>query len=164
MVSLDDLREEMKKRLEIDKQLKNVEVNADSIDEALADAAIQFDTKTKNLEYEVVEKGSKGFFGIGKKNWKIRIYQSPESLIEKQKSSNLDMFGNEIVGDITPVVENRVLFTLTNEIIGNMDVSEVNKIKTMPITTEPTFPKLTFETCPDLPVTVVYCFLPVVDN
>ncbi len=95
MVSLDDLREEMKKRLEIDKQLKNVEVNADSIDEALADAAIQFDTKTKNLEYEVVEKGSKGFFGIGKKNWKIRIYQSPESLIEKQKSSNLDMFGNE---------------------------------------------------------------------
>ena len=70
MYSLEKIRKEMAKRLELDNQLNCVEVNADSVDEALADASVQLDTKLNGLEYEVVERGSNGFLGIGKKPWK----------------------------------------------------------------------------------------------
>lgn len=80
MVTLDFIREEMKKRLAQDSQVHSVEVNADTIDEALADAAVQLDTVVKNLQYEIVEKGSDGFLGMGKKPWKLKIYQDPATI------------------------------------------------------------------------------------
>ena len=51
----------------------------------------------------------------------FKIIDSPSLKVSKHKYMYsdivlIDTFGNEIVGDITPVVENRVLFTLTNEI------------------------------------------------
>ena len=55
MVTLDKIRQDMKSRLDIDKDLHQVDVNADTIDEALADAAVQLDTKVANLQYEIVE-------------------------------------------------------------------------------------------------------------
>ena len=84
MVSLDKIREEMKKRLELDNQLFAVDVHADTVEEALADASVQLDTKLSCLQYEVIEKGSNGFLGIGKKPWKLKIYQNAESIKKKK--------------------------------------------------------------------------------
>ncbi|MFA6856952.1 MAG: FapA family protein [Treponema sp.] len=95
MVSLENIREDMKVFLERDNKMHNVDVNADSVDEALVDASVQLDTKTANLEYEVVEKGSNGFLGIGKKPWKLRIYQNQATLNLSRKSVSDDLFGNE---------------------------------------------------------------------
>ena len=53
MVTLDVIREEMRKRLQMDKELHMVEVHADTIDEALQDAAVQLDCKVSNLQYEL---------------------------------------------------------------------------------------------------------------
>ena len=47
MVSLEKIRADMQHLLERDKQLHNVDVHAESIDEALADAAVQLDTKAE---------------------------------------------------------------------------------------------------------------------
>ena len=94
MVSLDKIREEMQRRLVIDRELNSVEVNADTIDEALADASVQLDTRVNDLEFEVVEKGSNGFLGIGKKPWKLRIYQNQEVAAKKRKSASDDLFAN----------------------------------------------------------------------
>ena len=87
MVSLDDIREELKKRLELDNKLHHVEVHASTVDEALADAAVQLDVRTDKLEYEVIERGSDGFLGIGKKPWKLKIYQDPETIIKKTEGA-----------------------------------------------------------------------------
>lgn len=92
MYSLDKIRDELSKRLQIDKGLNSVEVNALTIDEALADASVQLETKLNGLEYEVVEKGSRGFLGIGKKPWKLRIYQNPEVTAAKRKTSSDELF------------------------------------------------------------------------
>lgn len=80
MVTLDSIRKDMAKMHERDKDISCVEVRADTIDEALADAAVQFNTKISNLEYEVLEKGFDGFMGIAKKPWAIRVYQNPETV------------------------------------------------------------------------------------
>ena len=74
MVDLDQIRIEMQNRLKMDKELHSVIVNADSIDEALSDASVQLDTRVPNLLFEVIEKGSDGFMGLGKKPWKLQIY------------------------------------------------------------------------------------------
>ena len=94
MVSLEKIREEMKSRLSIDKDLHTVEVRAESIDEALADASIQLETKVSNLEYEVLERGSNGFLSIGKKSWLLRIYQNPETVALKKKAYSDELFGD----------------------------------------------------------------------
>ena len=106
MVSLDKIREEMQRRLVIDRELNSVEVNADTIDEALADASVQLDTRVNDLEFEVVEKGSNGFLGIGKKPWKLRVYQNPEFNDKKKKAVGDDLF-IETNEDGSPVITNR---------------------------------------------------------
>ena len=62
MVDLTRIRKDMKDLLDIDKDLHSVEVIANSIDEALADASVQLDAKQSNLQYEIIEKGNDGFF------------------------------------------------------------------------------------------------------
>ncbi|QTQ11748.1 FapA family protein [Treponema parvum] len=84
MITLDAIRRDMKTQLKVDKGLQSVDVNADTLEDALADAAIQLDLTASNLEYEVVEKGSQGLWGISKRPWKIRVYQSAKSVSNKK--------------------------------------------------------------------------------
>ena len=85
MITLEEVRKDMKSQWEIDSSLSVVEVNADTLDECLADASTQLDTKVGNLEYEILERGSDGFLGLGKKPWKVRIYQNATVVAEKKK-------------------------------------------------------------------------------
>lgn len=91
MITLDSIRKDMAQMHERDKDIVSVEVRADSLDEALADAAVQFNTKVSNLEYEVLEKGFDGFLGIAKKPWAIRVYQNPETVKKIHSSSSSDV-------------------------------------------------------------------------
>ena len=92
MVTLDKIREDMRSVYSVDKDLLAVEVNADTIDEALADAAVQLDTKIGNLQYEIVEKGSDGFLGLGKKHWCLKIYQDPATVQKTVKLASDGLF------------------------------------------------------------------------
>lgn len=80
MVTLETIRKDMAGLLSKDKDIHFIEVRADTLDEALADAAVQFDTRVANLEYEVVERGFDGFMGIAKKPWFLKVYQNPDTI------------------------------------------------------------------------------------
>ena len=99
MVTLDKIREDMNTLLQVDKNLHFVEVNADTVDEALADAVVQLDTKLSNLHYEVVEKGSDGILGLGKKPWKIMVYQDPKTVKKAARLASEGLFDNEEEGE-----------------------------------------------------------------
>ena len=88
MVTLEQIRTELEKLLEIDKELHYVEVHADTLDEALADAAVQLDCRVAVLEYEIIEAGSDGFMGMMKKPWTIRANVNA-SQIKKTKKSDI---------------------------------------------------------------------------
>ena len=49
-----------------------IEVSAKTTEEAVTEALIQLGTTSDNVEYEVLEKESRGFFGIGSRSAKIR--------------------------------------------------------------------------------------------
>ena len=50
-----------------------IEVSAKTVDEALTEASIKLGVTSSELEYEVIEKGSAGFLGIGSKNAVIKV-------------------------------------------------------------------------------------------
>ncbi|MEE1007721.1 MAG: RNA-binding cell elongation regulator Jag/EloR [Agathobacter sp.] len=50
-----------------------IEISAKSVDDALTEACVQLGTTSDKLEYEVIDKGSNGFLGIGSKNAVIRV-------------------------------------------------------------------------------------------
>ncbi len=85
MVTLEQLRTELTKTLADDQQLQFVEVHADTLDAAIADASLQLDTKVANIEYEVIEAGSNGILGLMRKPWVIRAYENATVVKEKKR-------------------------------------------------------------------------------
>lgn len=61
------------------------EFTAKTVNDAVTNALIALETTRDNLEYEVIEKGSNGFLGIGAKDAKIkaRIKTLPKKTIEE---------------------------------------------------------------------------------
>ena len=57
-----------------------IEVSARTVDDAITEALIKLGTTSDRIEYEVVEKGSSGILGIGRKDAviKVRKKYSPE--------------------------------------------------------------------------------------
>ena len=49
------------------------EISAKTVDDALTEACVKFGTTSDMLEYEVIEKGSSGFLGIGSRNAVIKV-------------------------------------------------------------------------------------------
>ena len=52
-----------------------IEVKAKTIDDAITDALVQLGITSDQIEYEVIEKGTSGFLGIGSKNAVIKVWQ-----------------------------------------------------------------------------------------
>lgn len=52
--------------------MKEITVSAKTVNDAITEASIQLGVSSDQMEYEVIEKGSAGFFGIGSKQAVIR--------------------------------------------------------------------------------------------
>ena len=69
-----------------------ITVTAKTVDEAVTKALIELETTSDKLEYEVVDKGSTGFLGIGAKPAIIRA-QEKESIEDKAMDFLSQIFG-----------------------------------------------------------------------
>lgn len=61
----------------------SIRVSAKTVDDAITEALIQLGVTSDRLEYEVIEKGSAGFLGIGMKQAVIEAKRKPEPKEEK---------------------------------------------------------------------------------
>ena len=75
-----------------------IEVSAKTVEDALTDASVQLGITSDQLEYEIVEKGSSGFLGIGSKNAVIRvkIKSSIEDEVKKFLTSVFNAMNMEV--------------------------------------------------------------------
>ncbi|NOY10081.1 MAG: FapA family protein [Spirochaetes bacterium] len=157
MITLTEIRDYMKEQLERDKKVKSVQIEGESIANALKQASIELGLPVKKLEYEVIEKGTKGIMGIGKKNWKIVAYETrkpaavqretevlsenPEIDLESIKEENkpgevfvrLNNDGvflkvTKPVGKGRSVTERMALSRLSERGVGDYDASLVAKV------------------------------------
>jgi len=76
MITLESVREYMRDQLEADRSTQAIKVSGASVEEALENAAIELGVAMKALEYEIVESGSKGMLGLGRRDWTILAYPS----------------------------------------------------------------------------------------
>lgn len=74
-IDLEQLQEYMRKQSEEDAKNRTLTLEAESIQEALKRASIELATPVRDLEYEVLQKGSSGTLGVGRKPWKIHVYE-----------------------------------------------------------------------------------------
>lgn len=52
-----------------------IEVSAKNVDDAITEASVQLGTTSDCIEFEIIEKGSSGFLGIGSKNAVIKAWK-----------------------------------------------------------------------------------------
>jgi uncharacterized protein (DUF342 family) len=95
----DILREQLKE----DRNIKAVDASGPTLETAVTEAALLLDIPVRRLEYEITEKGSAGFLGTGKKDWKIRAYE--RVLIEKEKFQE-DIFIDPLAAQ-KPVIKDK---------------------------------------------------------
>jgi uncharacterized protein (DUF342 family) len=84
MITLDQIQSFMKVQEAEDKALKRVKATGDTQEEALQQAAIELGLALRKIEYEVLERGSRGTFGIGKKPWVLIAYESRKQREEER--------------------------------------------------------------------------------
>ena len=63
---------------------KSIRVSAKTVDDAITEALIQLGVTSDKLEYEVIEKGSAGFLGIGVKQAVIEARRKEEAIVEDE--------------------------------------------------------------------------------
>ncbi len=85
MIGLEEIKDFMQKEAEKDRKIRYVKAEGLTIEEALKQASIELGIPIRKLEYEVLERGSKGVFGVAKKNWKLIVYETREKEEEKVK-------------------------------------------------------------------------------
>ncbi|MFW6312992.1 MAG: FapA family protein [Spirochaetota bacterium] len=77
MVSLDQIQSFMREQMEHDRG-KGVNVSGVSLEDALHQAAIELGLPIKRIDYEVLERGSRGVMGVGRKPYLLLAYPAPE--------------------------------------------------------------------------------------
>ena len=68
----------------------SIRVSAKTVDDAITEALIQLGVTSDRLEYEVIEKGSAGFLGIGMKQAVIEARRKPEPKEEKVEEPEVE--------------------------------------------------------------------------
>ncbi len=77
MVTLDQIQSYMREELSRDEG-KAVTVSGETLEDALQQAAIELGLPLKRVEYEVLERGTRGMMGVGRKPFLILAYPMPE--------------------------------------------------------------------------------------
>jgi len=75
---LEQLRDFMRQQAEEDRKKRSVQVTGPTIEDALNQASIELGVPVKRIEYEVLERGSKGTLGLGKKDFILIAYEVKE--------------------------------------------------------------------------------------
>jgi uncharacterized protein len=74
VVSLDQIQTYLRQLSSDDSERQFVNVSGDSLEDALQQAAIELSVPVKRIEYEIIERGSRGMLGVGKKAFQIVAY------------------------------------------------------------------------------------------
>ncbi|MCR4422194.1 MAG: FapA family protein [Exilispira sp.] len=74
---------------------KKIEVEAPSLEKAISEACKRLKATLDEIDYEIIQYGTKGFGGIGNKNYKILAYKRPVSEIIETLSEVTEDFEKE---------------------------------------------------------------------
>lgn len=79
------------------RRAEEITVSAKTLDDAITEALVQLGVTSDRLEYDVIEKGSSGFLGIGMKQAVIRAWRK-----EEPKEESVDEIAEELIKEAVP--------------------------------------------------------------
>ena len=85
--------------------MEYIEISAKTVEDALTEALVKLGTTSDNVEYEVIEKGSTGFLGIGSK----------PAIIKIRKKYTIEDNIREFLGKVFNAMNLEVEIVITNE-------------------------------------------------
>ena len=85
--------------------MEYIEVSAKTVEDALTEALVQLGATSDQVEYEVIEKGSSGFLGIGSKSAVIKV----------RKKCSVEDNIREFLGKVFEAMNLEVEIIITNE-------------------------------------------------
>lgn len=91
MVTFDQLQSYMKKSAEEDRDRQYVHVSGETLQDALREAAVELSLPIKKIEYEILESGSSGVLGMGKKPYRILAYPATQQIATESFEEGFDM-------------------------------------------------------------------------
>jgi len=100
MIDFIQLQKIVKEHLEHDRAIRAVDASGPTLEAAVNEAAAMLNTSVRRLEYEIIERGSAGFMGAGKKDWLIRAYE--HAVVKKVVLSEEGL--SEEAADAAPVI------------------------------------------------------------
>lgn len=91
MVSNEEIRDFMSQQIQNDKERTSIHVTGKNVEDALLQGAIELGLPVRRLEYEVLDKGKKGFFGMGHKNSTLIVYEAEKQIhFDNDDDNDLD--------------------------------------------------------------------------
>lgn len=84
----------LNKIIEEESNLECIEVTGNTLDEALENACLELEATLSELDYEILESGDKGLFGLGKKPFRVKVYRAKDTM-EMLKSFMSEMGSGE---------------------------------------------------------------------
>jgi uncharacterized protein (DUF342 family) len=116
MISTSELRDYMRSQLEGERARRSIRVSGVSIQDALRQASIELGLPIKKLQYELIERGSRGFLGAGKKDFELLVYELVEEKAAAAASEDLEAFEFEAETQFVPQDKDGEIFVrLTHE-------------------------------------------------
>ena len=79
-MNVKQLQEYMGRLAEQDRKILSINVEAESMEEGLEQASLELGIPIRRLECEIVERGSQGFWGVGRKTWQLKVYEKAEAV------------------------------------------------------------------------------------
>lgn len=104
MIKLEQIKQKMSELHNEDSSRFFVEVTGGTLDEAVANAAVQLGISKSNIDYEIVQKGANGFFSFRTRDWKIIAYEMAR---RGKKIGTSSVEENGAVSEKIEIVENR---------------------------------------------------------
>jgi len=92
MLNLEEFQRRMEEELKKTRDSRTVQVSGKNLDEALEQASVELSLPVKNIDYEILDKGNPGFFGIKSRPCRIIAYQAAKPADEERELSLDEQF------------------------------------------------------------------------
>lgn len=91
MVQMSQIQSYMQKQMAEDRERTYVNVQGRTLEEALEQASIELSLPVRAIEYEILQKGSRGVLGAGKKPYLLLAYPAPQQDEDEGMEDPFDM-------------------------------------------------------------------------
>ena len=128
MYSLEQLKPIMRQRLEADRRRQHITTSGDTLASAVEAAATELNLSVQQLEYEVIDRGNRGMFGMGQRPAQILAYPATGVITQQQQQAvdiqQLEKIREQDGETFVRLTANGVMLKVTKPTPGRQIVNE----------------------------------------